>query len=112
MPKKDHKEILNSVSSTINSHFFQIKCSVLLNEHATFSLNSKNSSLVPVLAITMDSTAISNGSLYLIQPSYLQPIQVLCVPVSTRGRYLHSTFMSYKSTGLFFNPTSSLLNLI
>jgi len=111
-PNNDKKDIPNSLSSTNDCHFLPIRSSVIMNEPATLSSNSKKSCMVPFIPVTLNASSCSHERINLKQPTLLQLLQVFCVPVFIRERYLHSAFMSYKSMGLFFNPTSSFLNLI
>jgi len=112
LPNNDHTEILNSVSSSNNSHFSPARHSVILNEFKTLQSNFKNNRISQVLLSAVSTTTISNEKVKEKQPTFIQPLQVLYLAIFEHGRFLHSALMSHKSTGLIFNPTSSLLNLI
>ena len=112
LPNNDNKEILNSVSSTNNIYFSPSRYSVNLKEYATLHSNLKMSRILQIMPIKVSISTYSHIKVNIKQPTILQLIQVLCAQVYTRGWSLHSALMSHKSTGLIFNPTSSLLNLI
>ena len=111
-PKNETNKIPNIKRSTRSNYFSYFRNSDSCTLNATLQLDSAPCYTSQGLSVILNASILLYKSVYLKLLTFLQPIQVLCVIFFTRGRFLHSTFMSYKSMSTFHNPTSLLLNLI
>ena len=111
-PQNENSEITNFQSSTTINYFLSERRSVICSMNATLRSNTFMGFILSELPLINEVTTHLPENVNLKQPDFSQLIQVLCVSVSERLRFLHSTFMSYKSMSTFQNPTSLLLNLI
>ena len=111
-PKNETNKIPNIKRSTRSNYFSYFRNSDSCTLNATLQMNSAPGYISQGLSVMLNATFHLYKSVSLKLSTLLQSIQALCVTFFTRGRFLHSTFMSYKSMSTFQNPTSLLLNLI